>query len=184
MRVIRTEMFFENVEDIGPGVSKAARMNPGVAVAFLDVKPTSNFPFSSLLKEPIVYDSPNEREMRRFLDLAVRGNERSYGRPYSKYWRDDVRNSAIVDSIMNANIVVEESPPSWEQLKALVSKSPAIGIGTFVGFQWAGTHPELMILTVPIGIVVVSSAIGISEALKKGLNKKVEALFKDKPRRR
>lgn len=30
MRVIRTEMFFDSVEDIGPGVSKAARMNPGV----------------------------------------------------------------------------------------------------------------------------------------------------------
>jgi hypothetical protein len=48
----------------------------------------------------------------------------------------------------------------------------------------ASTHTELMIITVPIGIVVVSSAIGVSEALKKGLNKKVEALFKDKPRLR
>jgi hypothetical protein len=36
----------------------------------------------------------------------------------------------------------------------------------------------------PIGIVVLSSAIGVSEELKKGLNKKVEALFKDKPQRR
>jgi hypothetical protein len=101
-----------------------------------------------------------------------------------KYWRDDVHNGAIVDFIMNANVVIEESPPTWEQLKALVSKSPGIGIGTFVGFQWAGAHPELMIITVPVGIIVVSSAIGISEALKKGLNKKVETLFKDRHRRR
>jgi hypothetical protein len=184
MRIIRTEMYFEDVEDVGPGVSKAARMNPGVGVAFLNVESPANFPFGSILKKPIVVENTNEREVRRFLDLAVRGTERSYGHPYSKYWQDEVHNGAIVDFIMNANIIVEQSPPSWETFKTLVSKSPGIGIGTFVGFQLAGAHTELMILTVPIGIVVVSSAIGISEALKKGLNKKVEALFKDKNGRR
>ena len=85
---------------------------------------------------------------------------------------------------MDADIVIEQSPPSWQTFKAPASKSPGIGIGTFIGFQWAGTHPELMIITVPIGILVVSSAIGVSEALKKGLNKKVEALFKEKNRQR
>ena len=185
MRVIRTEMFFDShdVESIGPGVGKAARINPGVAVAFMNLATPTKFPFGSILKEPVVYEHPNEREVRRFLDLAIRGNERSFGRRYSKYWADDVHNPAIVDFLMTANIVVEESPPTWEQLKALVSKSPATGIGTFVGFELAGAHPELMIITVPIGIVVVSSAIGVSEALKKGLNKKVEALFKNKPQR-
>jgi hypothetical protein len=35
-----------------------------------------------------------------------------------------------------------------------------------------GTHVELMIITVPRGIIFVSSAIGISEAPKKGLRSK------------
>jgi hypothetical protein len=177
-------MYFEDVESIGPGVSKSARLNPGVGIAFFDVKPQPDFSFGRILKNPKIYSGTNEREVRRFLDLCVRGNERSYGRPYSKYWATEVHNTAIVNFLMEANIVVEQSPPSWDQLKSLVSKSPGIGIGAFVGFQMVGTHTELMIITVPIGIVVVSSAIGVSEALKKGLNKKVEALFKDKPRLR
>jgi hypothetical protein len=184
MRIIRTEMYFDDVESIGPGVRKAARLNPGVGIAFFDVKPPPDFSFSRILKKPVVYSEPRDREVRRFLDLCIRGNERSYGRPYSKYWATDVHNVAIVDFLMDANIVVEQSPPSWEQLKTLVSKSPGIGIGTYVGFELAGSHTELMIITVPIGIIVVSSAIGVSEALKKGLNKKVEALFKPRPRPR
>jgi hypothetical protein len=178
MRIIRTEMYFEGIEAIGPGVSKVARLNPGVGVAFFDIKPPPDFPFSRILKKPKIYDEPNDREVRRFLDLCVRGNERSYGRPFSKYWAADVQNVAVVNFLMEANIVIEQSPPSWEQLKSLVSKSPGIGIGTFVGFEMASNHTELMIITVPLGIIVVSSAIGVSEALKKGLNKKVEALFK------
>jgi hypothetical protein len=178
VRVIRTELFFEDVASISAGASKAARLNPGVAVAFMAVKPPRSFPFDQLLKNVVVYEESNRSEARRFIDLALRGTERSYGRPYSKYWQDDLHNPEIVNFIMDANIVIEESPPTWEQLKSLVSKSPGIGIGTFVGFELAGNHSELMILTVPLGIIVVSSAIGVSEALKKGLNKKVEALLK------
>jgi hypothetical protein len=178
MRIIRTEMYFEDVEAIGPGVAKSAKLNPGVGVAFFHIKPPQDFPFGRILKKPTVYSGPNDREVRRFLDLCIRGNERSYGRPFSKYWKGEVLNNDIVEFLMEANIVVEQSPPSWEQLKTLVSKSPGIGIGSFVGFEMVGTHVELMIITVPLGIIFVSSAIGISEALKKGLNKKVEALFK------
>lgn len=182
MRVIRTEIFFDEIMEVGAGATKSATLNPGVGIAFLQVKPTISFRFDSILEKPIVYSAPNEREVRRFLDLSVRGIERSYGRPYSKYWQDDVHNNSVVNYIMNANVVVEQSPPEWETFKALVSKSPGIGIGTFVGFQMAGPHTELMILTVPAGIIAVSSAIGVSEALKKGLNKKVDALFKGKGR--
>jgi hypothetical protein len=178
MRVIRTEMFFEEVDDIGPAVSEAAKMNPGIGIAFFNA--AVGFPFHGILKKPILYDKANDREVRRFLDLSVRGIERSYGRPHSKYWQADIRNVAIVDYILNANIVVEQSPPEWASFKTLVSKSPGIAIGTFVGSQWAGTHPELMIVTVPIGILVVSSAIGVSEALKNGLNKKLESFFTGK----
>jgi hypothetical protein len=35
MRVIRTEMFFEDVREVGVGVSRARRLNPGIGIAFL-----------------------------------------------------------------------------------------------------------------------------------------------------
>jgi hypothetical protein len=82
-----------------------------------------------------------------------------------------------------ANIVIEQSPPDWALLKDLIKKSPGVAIGTYIGMQAAGQYPQLMYITVPAGIMVVSSAIGISKALAKGLNKKVEALLTSRNRR-
>jgi hypothetical protein len=62
--------------------------------------------------------------------------------------------------------------------QSLVTKAPGIAIGTFSGIQAAGDLSPLMLLTVPGGILVVSSAIGISKALERGLNKKVEEFLK------
>jgi hypothetical protein len=122
--------------------------------------------------------------VRKFLDLALRGTERSFELPHSAYARDEVRNPEIVDFVLKANIVVERNPAELEAFKTLLSKSPGIGVGTFVGYHPAGPNPELMIFTVPLGIIIVSSAIGIGKAFEKGLNKKVEGLFGERRRRR
>lgn len=51
-----------------------------------------------------------------------------------------------------------------------------------VSFIWPECAGDLvgmlMLLTVPTGIVVCSSAIGVSKALEKGLNKAVEKIIK------
>lgn len=96
---------------------------------------------------------------------------------------EPVRNPEQVHFLLNAEIVVEESPPHWELLKGLVAKSPSIAIGTYAGMELAGSMPQLMILTIPFGMIVVSSAVGISTALEVGLNKKVGRLLGN-PRRR
>src|SRR5262249_54162867 len=79
--------------------------------------------------------------------------------------------------ILQQEIVLERSPPFTLPLQSIMSKAPGIAIGTYVGLQAAGSEPLLMLITVPGGILAVSSAIGISKALERGLHKAVEKLF-------
>lgn len=79
---------------------------------------------------------------------------------------------------MDGAIVVENSPPEAVTFRSLLAKAPGVAIGTLVGMKAAGDMPTLMLLTVLTGIVVCSSAIGVSKALEKGLNKAVEKLLK------
>jgi hypothetical protein len=171
-------MYFENVHRVGGAASKAARMNPGIGFAFFQENTAPNFPIEKLFSYSRRVSNDDNRTIRQYLDLSVRGVEKSYRYQSSKYLWEGVRNEEIVQYILNSNIVMERSPPYWEMLKSLISKSPGIGIGTFVGFELSGSIPELMIITVPVGILVVSSAIGVSKALERGLNKKVEHLLK------
>jgi hypothetical protein len=78
--------------------------------------------------------------------------------------------------------VLEESPPYLVPLQFLVKQSPQIAIGTLIGAGAAGGSYPLMLLTVPAGIIVVGSAIGISKGLEKGLNKAIERLVQRKLR--
>jgi hypothetical protein len=180
MRVIRTEMYFSEVRAIAAGANRLARENPGIGVAYFGGRVLDFEQIGSLLAEPRPIRRRDDSSIGRFLDLSLRGTERSFRSPSSKYLKGEIKSADIVDFLYEANIVVEESPPVWESFKSLVSKSPGIGIGTYVGMELAGSNPQLMIITVPMGIVVVSSAIGISKALEKGLNQKVEQMFKQR----
>ena len=49
-----------------------------------------------------------------------------------------------------------------------------------MGFRMAGDDPALMFLTVPGGIIVVGSALGVADALAYGLSKQIKRLFNGK----
>lgn len=183
MRVIRTELFFSGVRDVGNGASRAAKENPGIGIAFFGGESRPQLSLNFLLSSSLRVSHDDEATIERFLDLSLRGVEYSFRFPHSKYLRENVRNRDEVRFLFEANIVVEESPPHWEIFKTLVTKSPGVAIGTYAGIELAGSNPELMIVTIPMGIMAVSSAIGISKALERGLNKKVEQLL-DRTRRR
>lgn len=177
MRVIRTEMYFDNVHGIGEGALKAARMNPGVGVAFFGGDVPPQFPARLLLSAAVDIEPGDERTIHKYIDLSIRGVEKSFGHFSSRYRRGAIQNHDIIEYILNAGIVVEESPPALQTLKSILSKSPGIAIGTYVGMELAGSNPELMVLTVPFGIIIVGSAIGVSKGLERGLNKKIESFL-------
>ena len=87
--------------------------------------------------------------------------------------------SRIHDTVMDAPVVIEQSPPISLPFKDLLNKSNSeILLGTYVGMAAGGQHDTvLLLLTVPGGILVVSSAAGIARALQKGFMRTINKLF-------
>ena len=69
-------------------------------------------------------------------------------------------------------------------LREIAKAGAPVVIGTFLGYEVADGSYPLMFITIPVGIIVIGSAIGISRGLENGLNKFVEGLFKNKGRKK
>lgn len=91
------------------------------------------------------------------------------------------KNSAVVSYLLEQPIVIERSPPITITLKGLMSSTnlPMV-IGTYLGWEVAPDRSVLLFITVPGGILIVSSAFGLATALAAGLSKSVKRLFKNK----
>jgi hypothetical protein len=150
--------------------------NPGLGFAWLHTDQPARGIDEQLLEER--YFGRQEGAVATFLDLAIRGYERSEIISQPNAYFGTTYNQGIVQSVMNGDIVIENSPPEAVTFRSLLAKAPGVAIGTMVGMKAAGDTSLLMLLTVPTGIVVCSSAIGVSKALEKGLNKAVEKVIK------
>ncbi|MGJ5121712.1 hypothetical protein [Bradyrhizobium oligotrophicum] len=90
------------------------------------------------------------------------------------------RLNILAELLYEESVVVERSPPQAIPAKELImqagKRGGAIVVGTFVGWSVA---PEsyLAFLSIPLGILVVGSAIGVSRGLENGLQAYVENLF-------
>ncbi len=92
-----------------------------------------------------------------------------------------LKNPAIVDYVLTQPIVVERSPPVHVNLKGLITATNLpIWIGTYMGWSVVPDHSVLLFITVPGGIIIVSSAAGLANALASGLSSSVKRLFRKK----
>ncbi len=64
-------------------------------------------------------------------------------------------------------IVVEQSPTQLLSLTEFLKKGTGVSIGAYVGLQVASG--PLLFVTVPLGIMIVGVAVGVSDALRIGL---------------
>jgi hypothetical protein len=182
MRVLRTEMYFpkEQIVDLYTFHTSHAE-NPGLGFAWLHTGGDTGGFDERLLEMPALFR--DEHVVEIFLDYVLRGYERRL--PFQLFMQTYIgsrlpANPEMVASVMNGEIVIEGSPPQAITFRSLLAKAPAgVAIGTLVGMTAAGDVGMLALLTVPGGIIVCSSAIGISKALEKGLNKMVERLMED-----
>ena len=187
MRVICTDLYFqpEDIEGLNPKrVRVGHAINPGVGFAWLRTETSPNG-----IDESLFLKRRFERDTRVaifFIDYAIRGIERrfpvqhSFSNEVQPIYRRPaaVRNTHIVNYVLDAMVVIENSPAESFSLSTLLSKAPGVVIGTYVGMKAAGDQTMLMLLTAPTGIIVCSSAIGVARALEMGLNKSVEKLLK------
>lgn len=116
-----------------------------------------------------------EEFLRSCIDLFLMdAPELEFDRP-----ERSIKNADIVDYVINEPIVIERSPPFHVTLKGLVtSTNLPVWIGTYMGWSVAPDHSPLLFITVPGGIIIVTSATRLADALGAGLSKSVKRLFK------
>lgn len=167
MRVIRTGMYFNRVDAETTNIKDD---DYNVDFAWFNVG-NANLSHLGFIK-PMIPDAHNH--VARFLDIVVQGSERrNFKRRISN---GRIVNHAIVETIFT--VVIERSPPEAVTFGSLLHGASSVTIGTVLGHEAAAGSYPLMFVTVPLGIIVVGSAIGVSKGLQAGLQKEVEKVIK------
>jgi hypothetical protein len=127
-------------------------------------------PFPGLGREEF-----NEEVFRSYLDAFLMDTEEfEFSRP-----ERSLKNPNVVDYLLTQPIVIERSPPIHVSLKGLISATNLpVWIGTYMGWSVIPDHSVLLFITVPGGIIIVSSAAGLANALSSGLSTSVKKLFR------
>jgi hypothetical protein len=167
MRVIQTTLYIDDHHRL----FQSPKHNPGIAFAWFKGEFHDGDVASLVKGDPI---NRHSQEVRIFLQLALESSERQFKQDR----RGPVGNDGTVNEVIDASVIIENSPPEAIPFSVLLRKASSAVVGTYIGVRMAESNPVLMLLTVPAGLLVVGSAMGVAKALEKGLNKKVQKLLK------
>lgn len=185
MRVIRTEMYFEEVNGLSRRRRRWARLgpedrNPGLGFAWFhsdevgpfDIPNDKGFHVRELRVEQIDDALDMLLQDREWSDLELDLDRGGF------FPRDGIQNADIVAYVHEQSIIIEQSPPVAVRFKELLKRTNApVYIGAYIGYAAAHEMPALMFVTVPLGIMVIGPAMGVSEALAAGLNRRIQRMF-------
>jgi len=181
MRVVRTDTFFQKpvlafeTSPLAKSISTAWFKDEGGGDAEFDLQPLFMPGFKTI--------KPDDPEVQKFLGFCLAYGVGGLYVDCNIFDKAPWFAGSEPTNALNIEVVIEQSPPNALPLSKLLSKAPGVAIGTFIGYQIGAESPALMLISVPGGILAVSSAIGIAKALERGLHNKVEALFKSKSKR-
>jgi hypothetical protein len=188
MRVLTTWMYFDASQITaepppwrGRRRGRGEEPEPGIGIAWCAGDTASLMSISNLKDfTPLPgpgYDEFNEEVLRRYLDAFLIDEDRELVRPMER----SLKNPAIVDYLLTEPVVIERSPPIHVTLKGLLTATNLpVWIGTYMGWSVVPDHSVLLFITVPGGIIIVSSAAGLANALSAGLSTSVKRLFRKK----
>lgn len=187
MRILTTWMYFDSSQVTAePPFSRRRRgrgeePEPGIGIAWCAGDTTSLMSVSELkdfrpLPGPDIEEF-NEQTLRSYLDaFLMDAEEFEFSRP-----ERSLKNPNIVDYVYAEPVVIERSPPIHVTLKGMINATNLpVWIGTYMGWSVAPEHSVLLFITVPGGIIIVSSAAGLANALSAGLSSAVKRLFRKK----
>lgn len=202
MRIIRTEIYFdEEIPNYSPlhAPTRAEEFGtpiPGISFLwikgdvqdFLDISEIHEFSslprYFSEQDDGISKQDDGEiyaREISIILDLFLIDAESLIFSTVDLF-KYTFHHPKLVDVLLSSEVVMERSPPFSLSLKTIIdSKNAPLWIGTYLGIEAAKilpAYPILLFLTVPGGIIIVSSAHGIATAMQNGLTKVIGRFFK------
>lgn len=185
MRIITTWMYFDPSQVESEGVYRRSRgrgdeLEPGIGIAWCAGDTTNLMPFSNLKafhELPMETEEFGEEQLRAYIDAFLTDEEEfNFIRP-----RRENRNPDVVSFAINEPFVIQKSPPDLLSLKGAITKTNLpVWIGTYMGWSVVPDRSVLLFIAVPGGIIIVSSAIGIANALASGLSTSVKRLFRVK----
>ncbi len=185
MRVLTTWMYFDAAQVTAEPSWRERRRGrgeepePGIGVAWCAGDTTSLVSIDNLKVFRRLRgrgrEEFSESVFRSYLDsFLMDAEEFEFLRP-----ERSLKNPAIVDYVLTQPIVIERSPPIHVTLKGLITATNLpVWIGTYMGWSVVPEHSVLLFVTVPGGIIIVSSAAGLANALSSGLSASVKRLFR------
>lgn len=188
MRVLTTWMYFDESQIKGDfpsdrrdrGPRRGEEPEPGIGIGWFAgdtadlMTPIHNVKLFRPLRSSRGKEL-NVDTLRTYIDLFIfDAGEHQFSRP-----EHSIRNDAIVDYVLSQPFVIERSPPAHVTLKGMItSTNLPVWIGTYMGWSVVPDNSVLLFITVPGGIIIVSSAAGLANALSAGLSKTVKKLFR------
>jgi hypothetical protein len=191
MRIIRTEIYYtEDEQDLTPEV-----LVPAISMVWFpaglrgwlagEIDVNELIGKNGLGRFFILNESPESEQkwLPAFVLSAFEG--RNWERYVSDAESERVRYGPrwLVEECLDTPMVVESSPPDLVTLRQVLAKGSPAAIGAFVGVTGVGEIYPLMFVSVPFGIIVVGAAVGVSEALRRGLAKQIDQYFKRRLKR-
>lgn len=187
-RVVRTD-FYINLEAF-PAQARPV-LTPGLSAVWLHDRSVS----SAFGREyHVVVDgsdrqSPEDRTTDALAYLSVLVQQRPVAADRMRQLVEQVRampaalRETVFSHILQESIILERSPPVSEKLSNLIHGASSVSLGWVVGTNL--THdPYMMLITIPAGIILMGSAIGISRGLERGLSKRIEKAVNPPKRRK
>jgi hypothetical protein len=105
-------------------------------------------------------------------DMLGYVNDAKDGNLYSPNNNEQLLNTS--KELVNWPIIPTKKSPLFEKsLTEILKSESGVSIGAAVGFLVGWEFPPILFITVPIGIFICSSAIGIAKANEKGLYDKI-----------
>ena len=185
MRVITTSIFFDkkDVDGVSYDAGNYTRnIDESLGVSFCWFKVDASRGYGSSLENSInnIKAFRGFRPVENDINLAIDAFIRNRGNNYYSPENNEVMNYELVQEVLSQKIVIERSPPTVEVFSELLKKTNSVALGAYIGSTGAVIHGIMLFVSVPAGIIVVGSAIGIANGLQNGLSSAVGRVFKIK----
>ena len=186
MRIITTWMYYDDAQIRSGERSRRFRgreekVDPGIGIAWCPGDTTNLMSFSNLkaLHElPVGREGFDEQTLRACIDAFLADEDEDR---FAFVADRSIKNPDAVDDVLRQQFVIERSPPELLGLtKAITKTNFPVFIGTYMGWHVVPDHSILLFVSVPGGIIVVSSAVGLAHALASGLSTSVKRLFRER----
>jgi hypothetical protein len=159
MRVIRTELYFE--PNYIQRLSDKKQKTASVTFAWIKSQP------SSRLRAPDHSTAISPDQVGSVLDHILRQEPPAWQFGQSHL---EVLNQSTVNSILNTDFVVEQSPPEWLTLSNIL-KEGAKGSTVALAVYVALSGDMLLFITLPSALLIVGAAKGMSKWLEQNVPK-------------